>query len=495
MPDLQQGAQPVRVASLFSLSTLWKVLPPLLIFSAVSRVLITPNDFWWHIRVGAIIWQEHVIPRQDLFTFTRYGAPWTYQSWLAEVVLYLLYVGGGAALVIFAHALTITLGYTLPLPDLIRRLGPRSVAMATLYSAGMSLWNWNVRPQTFTFLLFGLLVVLVERHRQEGGRVLWWTVPLFVLWANVHGGFIFGLAYLWTYIAAVVIREWSSSRRVRLPLPLLAAGLAATLAVGVTPWGPLGMARYVLGFLQSKVTVQLNPEFKPLTLRHPDGKLFFASLLLLLLIHIRTGYRPSLEQGLPLLAFAFAALWAHRALSWYGFVLIPVLAEALDSVWPTSPSRDSSPLSGAFLAFLSLAALLSLPWWRGALPTPLFPSKYLAPTTPVEATRYLCQNVSEGARVYQHQVFASYQIWACPQLKVFADTRLELYPTSVWNDYLAVEQARFDWEDILRRYKITHLFLSTFYQPHAIRAARASPCWEEMYEDEVGVIFVSRCTD
>lgn len=495
MPETAERTRRSRAVPLPSLSTLWKVLVPLLLFSAVGRVLILPNDFWWHIRVGAIIWHEHTIPRHDLFSFTRYGAPWTYQAWLAEVLLYLAYAGGGAALVILVHALTVTLGYTIPLRDLARRLGPRPAALATLYAAGISMWNWNVRPQTFTFLLFGILLVLIERHRARGGAILWWTLPLFALWGNLHGGFVFGLAYLWTYIAAVLIRQSLAARRVRLLPSLLAPGVAATLAVGLTPWGPMGMVRYVLGFLQSKVTVQLNPEFSPLTLRHPDGKLFFASLIILLLVHVITGYRPRLDQGLPLLAFALAALWAHRAISWYGFVLIPVLAEALHVAWPGRPSEQPSLLSGAIVLILLVNAFLMLPWWRGALPTPLFPDGYLAPTTPVQATAYLCRNVGENARVYQNQVFASYQIWACPRLKVFIDTRLELYPTALWDDYLAVEQARFDWEEILRRYRITHLFLSTFYQPHTIRAARASSCWEEIYADEVAVIFASRCSD
>ena len=462
------------------------------LLAAINRILIMPNDFWWHVRVGAIIVAERAIPRQDVFTFTRYGAAWIYQSWLAEVALYLLYAAGGAALVIFGHAVTITAGYTLPLRDLIRRVGARAAALAGLWAAALSLWNWNIRPQTFTFLLFGILVLLVERHRLARGGGLWWVVPLFVIWANTHGGFVFGLAYLWTYIGAVVAREWWATRRVRGSRGLLLVGVAATLAIGITPWGPLAMVRYVLGFLESKVTVQLNPEFKPLTLRQPDGMLLFGSLLFLVLVVAITSYRPSLEQVVPLVAFALAALWAHRAISWYGMVVMPVLAEAIHAVWPSRAPSRPSVASGILLGGLVLAVGISLPWWRGQLPARVAPTEFFAPTTPVAATRYLCQTVEQDARVFQHQVFASYQIWACPRLRVFVDTRLELYPQEIWDDYLAVEQARFDWDAILRRYEIDYLFLSTFYQPHLIRAARASASWEEIYADDVAVIFQFR---
>ncbi len=466
-----------------SLSSLWAALVPLALLAAIDRVLITPNDFWWHIRVGVLILQRHTIPTRDLFTFTRGGAPWTYQAWLAEVILYLLYATGGAPLVILGHALTITAGYTAALVGPARTHGTRAAALAALLAAALSLWNWNVRPQTFSFLFFGLLVALVERHRRRGDRSLWLAVPLFALWGNVHGGFVFGLGYLWAHLFG-----WAWERRQGWGEPLAAVGVS-TLAVGLSPWGPWGMVRYVLGFLHSPVTVQGNVEFMPLTVRQPDGMLFVASLLLLLVLYARAGQGPRPGHALPLLLFALGSLWSRRVLSWYGFVLLPVLAEAIAAVWRQRPRHTPSLPATLLIVLLLLGDVLSLPWWRGVLPDGIVPSAYLAPTTPVAATAYLCEHAPEAARVYQHQVFASYQIWACPRLPVFIDTRLELYPTAQWEDYFAIEQGRFDWEEVAGKYGITHLFLSTYYQPQAIRAARASPRWREVYADDVAVIF------
>ena len=52
----------------------------------------------------------------------------------------------------------------------------------------------TLRPQTFSLLLFGLL--LSTLRRVEGGRValIWWLPLLMMLWANLHGGWLVGIA-------------------------------------------------------------------------------------------------------------------------------------------------------------------------------------------------------------------------------------------------------------------------------------------------------------
>ena len=62
----------------------------------------------------------------------------------------------------------------------------------------------TLRPQTFSLLLFALLLTTLRRI--EDGRVSlgWWLPPLIMVWANLHGGWLVGIGVLgvWTAIRA-----------------------------------------------------------------------------------------------------------------------------------------------------------------------------------------------------------------------------------------------------------------------------------------------------
>ena len=331
-----------------------------------------------------------------------------------ELVLYALNRLGGIPLVIFFHAVTITAGYVLLLAFSTRTYGIRIGVLATLAGAGLGIQNWSVRPQTISFLAFGLLVYLIEAHRRaatpRARRVIWWVAPLFALWVNAHGAFVFGVLVLGLY----VIGQWwdtlsrpmreSSARawtgpsqafvanRRRL-VELAGAGLAALAALTLNPQGPLGIARYVLGFLQSKATVDLNMEFAPLTMRSGDGVLFVASALLLVAALVHSKKRLPTDQILGLVSLAALSLFTRRVIPWYGLIYIPALAALLHGWW-TKPRPVPGGRTQLELHHLGLPRAKSDP--VGALVA-----------TPVAVARSICRRCSAPPRLSRPRIFCA----------------------------------------------------------------------------------------
>ncbi len=476
-----------------TLDLLWRLVVPVCVLAFNGLRVIQPNDFWWHLRVGQIILEEGSIPRTDFFSFTRFGATWVNQAWLMQVGLYLQYRLGGLPLVVFLHACTIAAGYALLQRALTGRGTPVVPAVAAFTAVVVGVRNWSVRPQSISFLYMGLLVLLLERYGRGHRRGLWLAVPLFALWANSHGAFIFGLAYLGLYLAGSVVdasraRGWAAERAGLIRLALVAA--ACTAAPALTPEGPAGMVDYVLGFVRTGHTINGNVEFSPLSARGPDAIAFYLGLLAVAVGLSRREARLSARRWLPLLTLSAGALWAHRVLPWAGFALAPALVDlyARRSAG-TAPERRNLLGINLLLAIVMAAGLVgSLPWLRPVL-QPGGMTEWTAPDTPVAAVDFLCREAPAGARVYQEQGFASYQILACPALPVFIDTRIELYPLEHWLDYLAVSNARFDWEEILARHEVDYLLLDLEAQEHAVRAAEASANWQETYRDDRAVVF------
>lgn len=484
-----------RIASWLTLETLWFLAVPLGVMCVQNLNVVPPNDFWWHVRTGQIILETGSIPSVDLFSFTQSGQPWVNQAWLMQVALYLLYTTGGLPLVIFVHAVTITAGYTLVLRHVTQYYGLRIGAAATMLGVVVGISSTTVRPQSISFLFFGILMYLVESHRQGHTRRLWLVIPLFALWVNSHGAFVFGLGVLGVYVVGRLWEHWRADRPAEENTEIkrvMLIGLLSLHALAFNPEGPVGIIQYVLGFFQSKATIAYNIEFAPLVIRDATGMIFFGSLLLLVIAVVRSGVRLRPDQVINVVLFAVLALWATRGAVWYGFVLIPVLATGMRA-WldrPRPASRHRPWLNAFIFSALGLLFIVSLPWLRDSLPfPPSFERRELTSvTTPRAATEFLCDTLPDEARVFQEIGFASYQVWACPRLPVFADTRIELYPLEQWEDYLVVQAGIFGWQEILDTYDVTHLFLS-IEQEHLITAAIAADEWHEIYGDSRAVIF------
>src|SRR5512139_2129203 len=86
-----------------TLRHLWYAIP---LFFAAARGFLAPLsllDFYWHLKLGQVIFETRSIPRTDIFSFTASGKAFVNQSWLADVLFYWIYNVGGFALVVFGN--------------------------------------------------------------------------------------------------------------------------------------------------------------------------------------------------------------------------------------------------------------------------------------------------------------------------------------------------------------------------------------------------------
>jgi len=469
------------------------------VFLVVSKVAVAPNDFWWHLRAGQVIFQQRTIPTTDLFSFTQYGQPWVYQSWLTEVFFYLLNQAGGIPLLLLLKAIIITASYTLLLctATVPANGNLRFAAFVTLFAAVLGHTNTDLRPQVISYPLLAWTLWCVTREERSADRkgAIWSLPPLFVLWANSHGGFIFGLALLVSSTAGELL-DWL---RKHSPFPkrMLIVSLLCAAAVFITPTG-LGIVNYVLEFARHPITSQLNEEFMPPTIRSLTGQLFFGSLVLLVALLVITRYIPRAAEALRLLVFTGFALSAVRCVLWFGFIAAPVLAAAL-TYWTGDNGKVKAskpglrPLNRLLVTIMLLLCVASLPWFRPYIPIPGTSPRFVTPETPEKAVDYLCALSQERPlRVYQTEAVGSYLIWACPAIPVFIDTRIELYPPDQWQDHISIGNARYNWEELLVKYGMNVLLLQTDLHKELVAAATASPNWQRTYEDKLFVVFQKR---
>src|ERR1019366_716606 len=202
-------------------------LAALALFSMFSAA-VGDADTWFHLRTGAYIVQNHKLPDPDPFSWTTYMGQPAYpgeeatrdlnikHEWGAQVILYLVYAAGGFAGMV---------GWVV-----WRRTGRFYLAVAAAMAAGMIARTAAAdRPYLVTYVLMALTLWILERRQP-----LWVLPPLFVFWANAHGGYFMGWVLLGGYCGEAL---W---QRLRGQPPkdektLWGASLLAILASGINP--------------------------------------------------------------------------------------------------------------------------------------------------------------------------------------------------------------------------------------------------------------------
>ncbi len=490
---------------------LWALAVIVGVFAFVNTHPIRPHDFWWHIAAGRQILQTGVIPKVDVYSLTQSGQPYlSYQTyWLAEILLFLIYNLGGAILVVLAQTFIITVTYALLLGLGWRQTHQlRAAAFGTLFAAVLGFDNWNVRPQTFTYLLGTLILVGIYEYRRTGRKAWMIVFPLaMLLWVNIHGSFPIGLALLGLWLideGILALSKGNSQPLLERFKPAVPAGTAFALgglACLLNPRG-LGVLSYLSVMANNPVVQQYATEWAPSTFETLAGSIFLISLMGTAVVLAVSPKRPGLYQLLCFLVLGMLGLKFTRGIVWFGIGMAPVMADHLAAILEkvgyrsaaSPPAPGMQRINTLFASLLIFLAFLSLPWFKDYLPLSSQKAGLISSETPVAATEYLLANHLPGS-LYHDMSFGSYLIWAAqPEYPVFVDSRLELYPVQIWNEYLTIASGSYPYKALLEKYHFQTLMLSKQNQAGLIRELQDSDSWTLVYEDANVLLYTRQST-
>src|SRR3989304_4599524 len=176
----------------------------------VSLTPLAPNDFWWHLKIGQLTYQNGSIPNTNLFSWSLPAdTSFTYGAWLGEYLFYWLYHLGKLELVIFARTVMALTAFWLVGWGARRRSGPwRIAALVTTPACIITINNLVVRPQNWSWLPFMVFYILLSRFADGQLRRRWLlALPLIMIfWVNAHGAFILGLVMAGIFFTGEALR-------------------------------------------------------------------------------------------------------------------------------------------------------------------------------------------------------------------------------------------------------------------------------------------------
>ena len=151
-------------------------------------------DIFWHLITGQWMVDHHQVVSKDLFTFTVSGTRWIDPEYTTEIIAYLVYKVGGLTLVSLAFGAVTFAGFLLIWRRVRLENANLVIASIVIGIAGLGGAEvWGPRPQMITFTLTCLEVLWLDRYLRGKSRAIYWLPLVMIAWANLHGGFLFGL--------------------------------------------------------------------------------------------------------------------------------------------------------------------------------------------------------------------------------------------------------------------------------------------------------------
>lgn len=466
--------------------------------SAVRPVL--DPDFWWHLQNGSWIVAHGALPGHDLYTFTAVTHPVLDPEWLTEVLIWLAYRLGGAALVSLAFGLLTFAGMLCIFlaseawrrPPLVAGAGLGLGVLAAGYA-------WGPRPQMITFAFASLQLLWTQRFLAGRSRALRWLPLLVALWANLHGGFVVSFALLGVALISQAVGWWQAKGGPagalgrRRTLELAAIGAVSVLAVMATPQGYrlwiYALITQTSPAQQSLIDEWLSPDFHQLYARPLE--LFILALVAGFAVH-----RPNLYQVLLCLLTLALTLQSARHVVFLVAAATPVLVECWSVGWERWRQRPALPAEAArsnLRAVLNLAMLGAVVAVFGARDAGLLvdQDRITRGLYPVAAADWLQGHPELGHRIFNDYGYGGYLVArfaAGGQHRLFVYGEAEVMGDRLLREYALVQTLRPGWRQVLHDYGVDAVLVRRGVPLD--QAMAEEPGWQLAYEDGESVLYV-----
>jgi hypothetical protein len=507
-----------------------KILPSMLDFAFLMPIaflfgrmdgtqnLLGDCDTGWHIRTGQWIAANRAAPSHDLFSYSKPDGVWFAWEWLSDLILARLNALGGLAAVALASILLIsTVSAVLYL--LARRKSNAIIAiLVTMAAAAASSIHWLARPHLFTLLFTVLFYAALERVREGQTRLR--GVPYLailpaatILWTNLHGGFVAGIALVGAYGCGELLRfAFSADREAgraagAQALRYFACALACLAASLVNPY-TYRLHAHLIAYLADPYQSQRIQEFLSISFHHPVAPFFEAMLLLGAGAAFRSFQRGSYTEAVLLLVWAHAALLAARNIPLFMIVAVPPVAAMLQDWLTQAPHfHVAAWLRRAFAKLDQTAAEMTrtedIGRWHivsagGTLlvaallfsphPPKKFRPEFDPKSYPASAVSLIARD--PAARVFTYDQWGDYLIYRLyPRTRVFVDGRSDFYGSDFEREYVDALNVKYGWERTLAKFGVNTILLP----PSMPLTGALKECsrWRLVYDDGVALVFRS----
>jgi hypothetical protein len=484
--------------------SLFRYSPGLILITiAIADAIRLPDpDLWGHVRFGQAVLSLHHLLLHDTYSYSAAGHYFYDHEWLTDVVTAAVFnLAGVFGLILLKLACTAVV--ILALAAALAETGSSTmVQFAVLIGSAVVIKpQLQFRPQSFTFALLAVLILLLTRDAYRRSGRLWLAIPMFALWANLHGGFIMGIGALGTYSVVSGLQDVMTGRGYHRAMRLAAITGASILATLATPYG-FGTWQAIGHALRNPYTRIVIVEWQPLVsaaLEHwQQHRLLLSNYDIGIAMIAATGIAWALtieECDLPLCAIAavmaIAAFISNRNLPIAMIALAAPLARHFPRAWQKivpakesiKPQQRSGWINQVILATLSIVIFVQGGFFSHSLEA--------ADPYPASACEFMKQHQLQGNILNTFQ-WGDYLIFhTAPGSKVFIDGRYDtVFPLEVIYKFALFNFNLPGGDAILADFPTDFVLIKPDSGSRELMDARGD--WKLIYEDASSMLYAKQ---
>ncbi|MBI9035645.1 MAG: hypothetical protein JEZ03_14375, partial [Bacteroidales bacterium] len=338
---------------------------------------------------------------------------------------------------------------------------------------------------------------------EKGKNYLWCMLPLFILWANFHGGYIIAIMFLGVFIFGEFLdclqkKSYGSKINWQPLKKVLAWGVISILCMAINP---IGYKIFLIPFqtigveaLQLSIEEWASPDF------HEISQQFFLMLFFLFIFTVALGKeKPKFREIFLILWFAYMGFVARRNIPIFIIISLPIITKYTWLYFSslTKWDRISKIISGKnnrtrsfgianYLINLTIVFIMILTCigkfiWISNRDVIYHYEKIVFPR---EAMLWI-QNNAQPENLFNEYAWGGYLIWNLDEYSVFIDGRTDLYGDEIIRDWKTITNADKGWNFLLDKYKINTIFIKPDRQlTSELKLAE----WQIEYEDQIAII-------
>ena len=307
--------------------------------------VLSDGDTFWHLKTGEWILQNQAVPVADPFSHAFRGEPWIAKEWLSQVILYGAYglAGWPGVLLLTSAVVALTLGLLARFCLEHYRL---SIAIGIVVVMGVfASIHFLARPHMLTFPILVIWTIELVRAAEQERLPAWWMVPLLTIWANMHGGFTFGILLAGLFALETIIKA-APPERFR---SLVRHGVFIAALVFATLINPYGYKVYTTAqtILSLDAALLTIAEWQPLNIR--DKPFHFSVVLGLVAMALFSGLRLPLTRLIGVIALSYLLFSYLRSAALFALVIPIILAGPITRQFARTAAqsgRDGEPIDG-----------------------------------------------------------------------------------------------------------------------------------------------------
>ncbi len=495
----------------------------------ISLKSLREPDIWWMLKTGEWMIQNKSFVTHDIFSFTFAGAEWISVKWLFELLLVCFKKIGGPEFTIVIQTIVNTALIIFLLKQFNqfnKIINPESsgtptaaIIIATYLFIFSTEFRMVGRPEMVTHLMVAIFSFLLISYRSRPSTIIYWVVPLQIVWANAHEAYGVGAVMLIAAPVIYLLERYYYKRNKLLtdlifPKHLIIASILAIMGISLNPNGPK-MIIHPLNIFQQTQSNKFTSELLSFTkeaywnIEAYINVAIFIIVIYLLLFKFRKAKvkRPffrwvdskfGLGYTILLMLFFYLSLTMYRNIPVFIIFSIPLLAMGLE-ILIKYLMRSFKTVRGHYILYggLIIVGLLIYgyvgtgEYFKKFNSREEFGVKVNRDYHPVGAANFIRDHNIQGT-CFSDYLTSSYLLWSLyPQFKTYIDLRdLDIFDEGFFREFINMS---YDPQLLAKKDSLFNFSYAILYRPQfrvLHKYLYSHNNWDLVYLDPITAVYL-----